>query len=644
MPALPFEQFKALRDQGLSVDQINRFSGGQKPATSTDTHQADRQALAKAKGLPDPTQADPRMQGVKTGVLANLPGGLKTATQQIGQDYKGAMDTSVNALSDAMIGKQSGGSAGLQTAAAFFKPLFVDPVNRAFEPVSQATTKTFDALNPVVDKLSGQAPGTTKANTDQHAQQAGQMYDQWATKHPEASKDLESLGTTLQAGLNIAGAEEGFKGLAEAKDRVAPAVNNTVNDVVGKTKAAFNDIKTVASNRSAAAADAKANTITGKITQGDIADAPKTKSALANVDLETVKNAPTGQKYQALEKTLADKESQLVQAKGDALSSHKASYTLDQLNTKVGTTPHNFVSDALDQLDQYYSKTNNVKGQSEIAALKQKATTQGLTLKEIDDIAVRHGQDLNGYNANGELASGLSRQAAENTRQGVKTTARDLFGSESYKQVDAKLSDVIKTRKLVSDVAEKANQLSQKIVQRGLVAKLGYYGGKVMDTLTGGALKNFVNYFIPRGEGLKTLNALDLDAQLTKNLGKLQKLLDTSSEGELLKNLKQIIQENKAKPEPGVTTKQTVKPADLGQTPTSKVVKVNQYDKSFPSYRTPDQVNRATKILNYKENATRPIDMGKHKIRRYTTPMSDIKLRPGVKNGQGRNVVVKAKK
>jgi hypothetical protein len=224
--------------------------------------------------------------------------------------------------------------------------------------------------------------------------------------------------------------------------------------------------------------------------------------------------------YQDLETSLGDKITQVAQLQDKALGTRPEAINLQDLTVKG----HNFVNDALDQLQQYYEKTNNIDGQNQIAELKNKAQTQGLTIKEVNDLARQHGQDLNAYNANGELASGLNKQAAENTRQGLKTTVRQYMGDQALQGSDSQLSDLINTRSLVNQVAEKANALGQKIQQRGLLAKIGYYSGKAVDMLSGGTLKNFVNYFIPRGEGLKTLNALDLEKGLQKNLQLLQSL------------------------------------------------------------------------------------------------------------------------
>jgi hypothetical protein len=179
----------------------------------------------------------------------------------------------------------------------------------------------------------------------------------------------------------------------------------------------------------------------------------------------------------------------------------------------------------LGQLENYFTKTNDVAGAEKIAQIRNKAETTGLTIKELNDIARLHGSELNAYNASGELASGLTKQAAENTRAGLKTTARGLFGDNTYKVIDSEISNTMRVRDLASKMVENVNKLQQKIKERGILEKLGRGVATTLDHMMGGGLKGFMQYFLPRGQGLKTLNALDLEKVLQKNLKTLQKLL-----------------------------------------------------------------------------------------------------------------------
>jgi len=153
---------------------------------------------------------------------------------------------------------------------------------------------------------------------------------------------------------------------------------------------------------------------------------------------------------------------------------------------------------------------------------------------------------------------------------------------------------------------------------------------KVLNTATFGASKGFLESIVPRGEGLKTLNALDLEKTLLKDLKKLQSLSDAKTGGELEVKLNQIIKENQAKPAPipkGETSKSTIKAADLGNKPLPKTIKITDYkNPDYPRYATPDMLDRIQKILTLKENINKPIDMLVSEVQKRIVNMGDVKL------------------
>lgn len=102
----------------------------------------------------------------------------------------------------------------------------------------------------------------------------------------------------------------------------------------------------------------------------------------------------------------------------------------------------NYVKQAMEDLKNFYEKTGNHEGIAKIKKLENNSKIKGLTYKDVNDLARLHGRELNAYNANNELASGLSKQAAENTRKGLKTTAREGLGTSEAKALDEELSQL----------------------------------------------------------------------------------------------------------------------------------------------------------------------------------------------------------
>ena len=290
----------------------------------------------------------------------------------------------------------------------------------------------------------------------------------------------------------------------------------------------------------------KVNELAGKIVQGKEKDIVKAKQTLSKLDVSGVKT------YKDLTDRLDDHIAGLSTGLDKTLDTNKTSKTLSELGTpiKVGekTIQHNFVDDAIAQLKDMYSKTNDPAKLEQIMQLRDKAQSAGLTIKEINNLAKTHGAELRAFNASGELASGLTKQAAENTRAGLKTTARTLFGDKIYETVDKEISNAMRVKSLTNKIAERVTVLEQKIQKRGFGQKVGRGTGWLLDHITGGTLKGLAQYMVPRGEGLKVLNALDLEKALQKNLNKLQKLTSANiSEAGFLSGVKEFLGQDAGK-------------------------------------------------------------------------------------------------
>jgi len=289
----------------------------------------------------------------------------------------------------------------------------------------------------------------------------------------------------------------------------------------------------------------KLDRLVGAISQGktpkEIAQA---RQAYSQIDPEGIKT------YQDLKDALDDKIAETSNGLDEVLVTNTTKKTLADLtaSVKVGdeTVEYNYVNDALDQLEDFYVKTNDVAGQTRIAQRRATAEADGLTIKEVNDIAKEHGINLNAYNANGQLASGLSKQAAENTRKGLKATARQEFNDPVYSAADKEIASLIRARDLAGDMATAVTKLQNKIKDRTIGEKAGRLAYQIIDLLSLGSVRGFIQAAIPRGQGLKTLNALDLERQLEKSLKEFQKLVDETPEGLIVPRLQSFLTEKQA--------------------------------------------------------------------------------------------------
>ena len=284
---------------------------------------------------------------------------------------------------------------------------------------------------------------------------------------------------------------------SEAVASGASTVADTVSNVVDKVKGPAPTIPSVV----------------GKITQAEPSELSSATRALGTVDTSGVK-------------TFKDLSAKLDETIKTNTAKVDTALGADAKTYKPAVTTNEPVTQGLKQLETYYEKTNDVANLGRIRDLQAKYEGSGLTVKEMNGIAREHGSVLNAYNANGELASGLSRQAAENTRAGIKASVDNIAPDAGRKAIDANTSDLIKTKGMVDDMATKVQQLQNRLKSFTPLQKAGQVVGKTIDTVTGGFFKGLLRQIQGIGtEGATTMNPVELQNALSKNLGTLDKLL-----------------------------------------------------------------------------------------------------------------------
>jgi len=445
----------------------------------------DEAAQMRAKKLQDIADATAR------GEQSKAEGVFQTGGQLIAGAFEGPM-------------------ALLKTATP--KPVKTIVKKAIFKPIEKVVTSAADKISdiPAVQKFA-QTPGAERL-----------------ARNVEAVPEYLNLLPVPKAGKAFSRATEAGLEVAERG--------------VQKTSGMFTKFAEQQAGKRAVKAAKEIDELAGKISQGTPEELPQFKKAISNIEVKGVKT------YKDLKNRINEKIKAVSGKLDEVLAKNPTTRTIANLKTTVNVgnqkVATNFVEDALKQLDTYYKTTNNLAGQAKVQALLQKGNTSGLTIKEINDLARMHGQDLSGFNANGELASGLSRQGAENTRKGLKAIGRDLFGDKLYQEADGEIASLINARDLVEKMETNVAKLKQKIMPRNLGQRAGRLMFKVANLFSFGGLKGFLEAaLIPRGQGFKTLNAIDLEKYLQKNLSKMENLLDANlPENDLIRRMEDLLQ------------------------------------------------------------------------------------------------------
>ena len=330
---------------------------------------------------------------------------------------------------------------------------------------------------------------------------------------------VEKVGTGAATGASYGAAA----GLEENKNVEGIVKSTAAGAALGTAvSAAGGAVKYLSDKRLDKLPDS-AKTAVGQIVQGKTKDVEPAIRVLSQVETKGIK------KYSDLSTRLDDNMKALNTAMDDVLSSDKTSRTLDQLaeTSTVGgkKVSENYVKKALDGLDELYSDSSDPKNAQRIKNLIEKSSTEGLTVKELNDIAKEYGTEFGNkaFGKTGEPRTSVNAVAYENVRKGVKDTLRNLLPDDKAKLIDKNLSEHINTKELVQKMEEKVNALSQKVSDRGLIEKVGRLTGKTVDVATGGFVKGALTSFIPSNVGKKVMNSLDLEKNLSKNLKLIEK-------------------------------------------------------------------------------------------------------------------------
>lgn len=293
-----------------------------------------------------------------------------------------------------------------------------------------------------------------------------------------------------------------------------------------------------------------AEEVAGRVVQGTTKGAKVAAEALGNLDTKGVKT------YEDLSARIGKSVEQKVGLVDQEFAKSPDPVKLRALDNVIESGnikgKINYVREALSQLENLYKTTKDLPKRIELQALKQKAVKVGLTPSEINQLAKNYGSEFKakGFSKVGEALTNISDQAYENTRKGLKEVARSFLTTEKARKLDMEVSKLLTTDKMVKKMVEKVSALEQRVKPRGGLESAGRVLGQGVDLMTMGGVRGFISKFFPSQVGLKTMNSIDLEKELAKNLELLDKLLKMPKE-DLLKTLEKIIGKQKKSPLPG---------------------------------------------------------------------------------------------
>lgn len=363
------------------------------------------------------------------------------------------------------------------------------------------------------------AKGMQKISETELAQTVTQKIDEFKTAHPEVAQDIEDVINIASVLPELKAAQLTVKGGSKA----VGTISRFTDDILDA-----NRITRIADT------EKEINDVVGQIIQGSKADKIKGRRALSIIDTTDVKTADDLiVKMNDGVEALANKVDESLEQAGKTVGPLKTNQLVTTTQVGEKTIQQNFIKDALDQMEETYKTIKDAPSQAKISNLKNKLETEGLSLRELNDLSRDYGKEIKKKAFNpktGEALTSLNAQAFENTRKGIKNVVRNSIGNEQLKDVvitlDEKMSDLLNTSMLMKNFSEKANRLYQKAVKRGFFEKASMKIADVVDKASLRTVSGFISRMIPSNVGNKQLNYIRLEENLAKNLKRLDKLID----------------------------------------------------------------------------------------------------------------------
>jgi len=459
---------------------------------------------------------EPFRQGAKLADM--MTSGIQTFGKDIGEglatltpSYKGAVESTERLqdlrqkLADKIIelGKEGKDTSQLKKVYDQVKDSGYDPVKAI--PVLEKSTAQLsgDALQAWTDIGTMFLPGSGKGMTTlsklfkgtgtqmaiSGTQELGRSLSEGQTDIGDIAKDV-GVSAAIGGALNV-----GFNSISEF---AAPWLKNKFSPKVKK------DSDLLASRIIDAKGDPK------KIRQvGQTLDIIDTKGIKTTDDLYRV---------------VDDKVSVLGNTQDDILLQNKKLYTPADfsIKTKVGKKEivENPVENAFDSLAKIYEDKGQKVEAAKILQAKEDFITNGINLKDTNDLARVLGVEAKSFSKAGDLSSSNLKQQLENNRTQLKTLVKENADNPLFAEIDSNLSSLLTSRKLLEDQKKNILKAERVANEPGVIGKVVGGAVKTADKVTGGTIRGTMGALFPANFSTNKYNVLDLEKMLSKNLKK----------------------------------------------------------------------------------------------------------------------------
>lgn len=518
--ALTFEEFKELKDKGLSPQQIADFEDGVIPKDT-------KKGFFDMSGLEKYTPEGAKKASGNNNIFKRIK---KVALDTV-DNYKGIAQTyDEDRMSDDKTIRNMAIPKMLLSSTAM-------PARAGGELVGETVKEVIGTAAPVVkDRMKSwlESIVSSPAIKDNIIE----PYTEWSEENPRKSravKDVVDIGT---AALFAKGAKPSVNALKSGTDSLVATGEKTWAEVVKTGEKITADIMKpaeqvaqvlatsptkVIANR--AANVVKVNDLVNVITRGKPGALAATKNTIFSMDTTGLKT------FEQLATKAGEMEGVLRNSVDDVLSQNPTLYKLPELNIVKG---YNYTEKALNVLEDLYIETINPDLLELVKELSVKAKTEGLTSKEINDLAREFGTEVasKGYNAKtGEPLKGINAQMEQNIRTGMKDTVRALNGNnlDLLTNLDGTLSEFISTKDLFVKLAQETTTKGARLFPENQLLQVGAQVGATAATAanlaTGGGLMGLINKIIPANKLFnKNMSVLDLQKILEKTLTNVKKI------------------------------------------------------------------------------------------------------------------------
>jgi len=401
-------------------------------------------------------------------------------------------------------------------------------------------------------------------------------YNAWAEENPEDAANVRDVSGLMLSLAEGAGLKVGSSAAREAADvaadtiqRTAPAVKQGVETTAragqealeGGARRLGETVDTAMEGRRARqmeAQQAKVNKAVERITQAGADERAKTaaREALTEIDATNIKT------YQDLNNALDDQISVLSRKVDEELDRYPEPRSLDELSKTVQVgdevVTEQPVRSALDGLEEAYTKTGESANAARIRQLRQKAESEGLSLRELNELAREYGIEFRerAFTKTGDIKTGFNAENYENTRKSLKEVLRSQMPDDVTRDIDRRISNIYTTRDLTRKIEDRVAKLQQRVKDRTLAQRLGGTAASILDMTTGGALRGFVARMLPSNMGNKAMNSIEIQDELQANLKELDRMLQMQDDKKFADAFEKWAQEM----QPGMSIKSSVQP------------------------------------------------------------------------------------